>query len=74
MASSITTVTSAPDPSVFGQAVTFTATVQPELSGGPTLTGSVEFVVDSVSVVTVLLNMSGQAQYTTSDLDVGLHA
>ncbi|MFD6185138.1 Ig-like domain-containing protein, partial [Streptomyces goshikiensis] len=74
MASSITTVTSAPDPSVFGQAVTFTATVQPELSGGPTLTGSVEFVVDSVSVVTVLLNLSGQAQYTTSDLDVGLHA
>lgn len=73
MASSITTVTSAPDPSVFGQAVTFTATVQPELAGGPTLTGSVEFVVDGVSVTTVPLDTSGQAQYTTSDLEVGLH-
>ncbi|MFI1155129.1 Ig-like domain-containing protein, partial [Streptomyces sp. NPDC020817] len=73
MASSITTVTSAPDPSVFGQAVTFTATVQPELAGGPTLTGSVEFIVDGVSVTTVPLDMSGQAQYVTSDLEVGLH-
>ncbi|MFJ4318414.1 Ig-like domain-containing protein, partial [Streptomyces lavendulae] len=73
MASSITTVTSAPDPSVFGQAVTFTATVQPEFAGGPTLTGSVEFVVDGVSVTTVPLDTSGQAQYTTSDLEVGLH-
>ncbi|MFD9537769.1 Ig-like domain repeat protein, partial [Streptomyces sp. NPDC060010] len=73
MASSITTVTSAPDPSVFGQAVTFTATVQPELAGGPTLTGSVEFVVDGVPVTTAPLDMSGQAQYVTSDLEVGLH-
>ncbi|MER5934852.1 Ig-like domain repeat protein, partial [Streptomyces sp. NPDC002054] len=74
MASSITTVTSAPDPSVFGQAVTFTATVQPETPGGPTPTGTVEFLVDSVSVATVSLDMSGQAQYTTSGLEVGLHA
>ncbi|MFD5899709.1 Ig-like domain-containing protein, partial [Streptomyces sp. NPDC060366] len=73
MASSNTAVTSAPDPSVFGQPVTFTATVQPDLSGGPTLTGSVEFVVDGASVATVPLDLSGQAQYTTSDLEVGLH-
>ncbi|GAA3079441.1 hypothetical protein GCM10020254_24600 [Streptomyces goshikiensis] len=73
MASSTTTVTSAPDPSVFGQAVTFTATVQPELAGGPALTGSVEFVVDGVSVTTEPLDMSGQAQYVTSALEVGLH-
>ncbi|MFB6583138.1 Ig-like domain repeat protein, partial [Streptomyces sp. NPDC056402] len=72
MASSTTTVTSAPDPSVFGQSVTFTATVQPEVAG-PTPTGSVEFIVDSVPVVTVPLDMSGQAQYTTSGLEVGLH-
>ncbi|MFD5415698.1 Ig-like domain repeat protein, partial [Streptomyces nojiriensis] len=72
MASSTTTVTSAPDPSVFGQSVTFTATVQPEVAG-PTPTGSVEFVVDSTPVVTVPLDMSGQAQYVTSDLEVGLH-
>ncbi|MET9882723.1 Ig-like domain-containing protein [Streptomyces sp. NPDC006430] len=73
MASSNTTVTSAPDPSVFGESVVFTATVQPEVAGGPTLTGSVEFVVDGVSVTTVPLDLSGQAQYTTSDLEVGLH-
>ncbi|MEV6619083.1 Ig-like domain-containing protein, partial [Streptomyces sp. NPDC051051] len=73
MASSTTTVTSAPDPSVFGQQVTFTATVQPELSGGPVPTGSVDFVVDGVPVTTVPLDPGGQAQYTTSDLQVGLH-
>ncbi|WP_406074303.1 Ig-like domain repeat protein [Streptomyces virginiae] len=72
MASSTTTVTSAPDPSVFGQSVTFTATVQPEVAG-PTPTGSVEFVVDGIPVATVPLDMSGQAQYTTSGLEVGLH-
>ncbi|MEV7871745.1 Ig-like domain-containing protein, partial [Streptomyces sp. NPDC088124] len=74
MASSITTVTSAPDPSAFGQSVTLSATVQPELAGGPVPTGSVEFVVDGVSVTTIGLDGSGQAQYTTTDLDVGLHA
>ncbi|MFF3429771.1 Ig-like domain repeat protein, partial [Streptomyces sp. NPDC002602] len=73
MASSITTVTSAPDPSVFGQTVTFTATVQPESAGGPTLTGSVDFLVDSLPVTTVPLNMSGQAQFTANLLEVGLH-
>ncbi|MGW9105936.1 Ig-like domain repeat protein, partial [Streptomyces virginiae] len=72
MASSTTTVTSAPDPSVFGQSVTFTATVQQEVAG-PTPTGSVEFVVDGIPVATVPLDMSGQAQYTTSGLEVGLH-
>ncbi|WP_141666220.1 Ig-like domain-containing protein, partial [Streptomyces hirsutus] len=73
MASSTTTVTSAPDPSAFGQSVTFSATVQPELPGGPVPTGSVEFVVDGVPTTTVPLDPSGQAQYTTSDLEVGLH-
>ncbi|WP_329075545.1 Ig-like domain repeat protein [Streptomyces niveus] len=73
MASSNTTVTSAPDPSVFGQSVTFTATVQPEIAGGPTPTGSVDFIVDGVPVTTAPLDPSGQAQYTTSALEVGLH-
>ncbi|MER5928940.1 Ig-like domain-containing protein, partial [Streptomyces sp. NPDC002054] len=74
MASSITTVTSAPDPSVFGQTVTFTATVQPETPSDPTPTGTVEFVIDSVPVIALPLDLSGQAQYTTSGLEVGLHA
>ncbi|MFE7753403.1 Ig-like domain-containing protein, partial [Streptomyces sp. NPDC057428] len=74
MTTSTTTVTSAPDPSVFGQSVTFTATVQPEFVGGPVPTGTVEFLVDAVTVATLPLDASGQAQYTTGDLDVGLHA
>ncbi|WP_461025413.1 Ig-like domain repeat protein, partial [Streptomyces heilongjiangensis] len=74
MATSTTTVTSAPDPSVFGQPVTFTATVQSEPAGGPVPTGTVDFLVDAVTVATVPLDPSGQAQYTTADLDVGLHA
>ncbi|NUV77848.1 Ig-like domain-containing protein, partial [Streptomyces fungicidicus] len=74
MATSTTTVTSAPDPSLFGQPVTFTATVQPELTGGPVPTGTVDFSVDSVFVGTGSLDANGNAQYTTSDLDVGLHA
>ncbi|WP_217493205.1 Ig-like domain-containing protein, partial [Streptomyces griseus] len=74
MATSTTSVTSAPDPSVFGQPVTFTATVQPELAGGPVPTGSVEFSVDAVPLATVPLDLSGQAQYTTDALGVGLHA
>ncbi|MEV7242372.1 Ig-like domain-containing protein, partial [Streptomyces sp. NPDC093248] len=74
MATSTTTVTSAPDPSVFGQPVTFTATVQPELVGGPVPTGTVEFLVDAVTVATVPLDASGHAQSTAGDLAVGLHA
>ncbi|MEU0477076.1 Ig-like domain-containing protein, partial [Streptomyces olivaceus] len=74
MVTSTTTVTSAPDPSLFGQPVTFTATVQPELAGGPVPTGTVDFSVDSVFVGTGSLDANGNAQYTTGDLAVGLHA
>ncbi|MET9392321.1 Ig-like domain-containing protein, partial [Streptomyces sp. NPDC006624] len=74
MASSTTNVTSTPDPSVFGQEVTFTATVQPEPGGGTTPTGTVDFVLDGAPVATVPLDASGQAQYATAALDVGTHA
>ncbi|MFE3636600.1 Ig-like domain repeat protein, partial [Streptomyces sp. NPDC059168] len=74
MATSTTNLTSAPDPSVAGQPVTFTAVVQPELVDGPVPTGTVEFLVDAVAVATVPLDASGQAQYTTGDLAAGLHA
>jgi hypothetical protein len=43
-AGTTTTVTSGPDPSVFGQAVTFTATVVPPGAGTPT--GTVVFTID----------------------------
>ncbi|MFE1246380.1 Ig-like domain-containing protein, partial [Streptomyces sp. NPDC058766] len=73
MASSTTTVTSTPDPSVAGQEVTFTATVQPEVADGPSPTGTVDFVLDGAPVATVPLDASGQAQYATAALDVDLH-
>ena len=67
-ASTATALTSSQDPSLFGQPVTFTATVNP--SSGPT--GSVQFFdgVNSLGMVT----LSGStASLTTSALAVGSH-
>ncbi len=65
-----TTVTASPTPSVFGQSVTFTATVT---SGSGTPTGNVQFVIDGGAPVTVALDGSGQATLTTSLLTAGPH-
>ncbi|MBL1098215.1 Ig-like domain-containing protein [Streptomyces coffeae] len=73
MAASTTVVTSAPNPSVFGQTVTFTATVASVPPGDFTPTGTVLFTVDGGSAVTVGLDASGQASITTSSLTVGPH-
>ncbi|HUR98112.1 MAG TPA: Ig-like domain repeat protein [Pyrinomonadaceae bacterium] len=72
-AATTTTVTSNVDPSVFGQPVTFTATVSTAGMGTPT--GSVQFL-DGVTLVggPVALNASGVATLTTSTLSVGNHA
>ncbi len=64
-----TTLTSAPNPSVFGQAVTFTATVT---SSGGTPTGSITFTIDSTNL-TVPLGANGQAVYVTQTLSLGNH-
>ena len=71
-AATTTTVTSSADPSVFGQPVTFTATVSTAGLGTPT--GNVQFF-DGASPIggPVALNVSGQAQLTTSSLSVGNH-
>jgi hypothetical protein len=67
-----TTVTSSADPSVFGQPVTFTATVA--TSGLGTPTGNVQFFDGANPIgAPVALNGSGQAQLTTSALSVGSH-
>jgi hypothetical protein len=64
-----TTVSSAPNPSTFGQSVTFTATVSPVPSGG-----TVNFVIDSMTVAAgVAVDGAGQATFTTSTLSVGIH-
>ena len=60
---------SSANPSVFGQAVTFTATVEPVGPGG-TPTGTVTFTIDGTPQTPVTLNVSGQASFTTSALTV----
>jgi ELWxxDGT repeat protein len=73
-----TTVGSSPNPSVFGQAVTFTATVTP-IGGTGTPTGTVDFTqpVNNLGDTTdltpggVTLNGSGVATFTISSLPFG---
>jgi autotransporter-associated beta strand protein len=71
-----TTVTSsAPNGSVFGQSVTFTATVAP-VSGTGSPTGNVIFYLDGTAVSTVgltLVNGALVATYTTKTLTAGSH-
>ena len=66
--STATALTSSLDPSVFGQQVTFTATVSP--SSGPT--GTVQFFDGVTSLGTAALS-GGTALMTTSALAVGTH-
>ncbi len=74
MASSTTSITSAPDPSVCGQDVVFTAIVSPVPPETATPTGTVTFIVsdDGPSIV-VPLDGAGQAQAVFSGLGVGVH-
>ena len=69
-----TTVTSNLNPSVFGQSITFTATVSANAPSTAVPTGSVQFVVDgSNSGVPVALDAGGQASASRSDLGAGSH-
>jgi hypothetical protein len=69
-ANTTTAVTSSPNPSVFGQPVTFTATVTASAPGAGTPTGTVTFTIDGNPQVPVTLNGSGQASLTVSSLTV----
>jgi hypothetical protein len=69
--SSTTGVTSSVNPSVFGQSVTFTATVT---GSGGTPTGSVTFKDGATTLGTGTLNGSGQATFSTSALTTGAHS
>lgn len=66
--STTTTISSSGNPSLFREAVTFTATVTPA-SGGPA-TGTVTFRLAGEPIATVAL-VGGTATYTTSLLNVG---
>ena len=73
-ASTTTTLASAPNPSVSGQTVTFTATVAPVSPGAGTPTGTVNFTEGATTLAFgVTLNGSDQATFTTSSLAVGSH-
>jgi hypothetical protein len=66
-----TTLTSSLNPSNFGQSVTFTASVTPQLSG--TVTGNVTFY-DGTTVLKKVALSGGVAKFTTSSLTVGAHS
>jgi hypothetical protein len=69
-----TTLTTTPSPSVFGQAVTVTATVRPEGTSAGTPTGPVTFSVDGNQVATIFLNATGTASLTLPNLAVGVRS
>lgn len=66
-----TTLTSSPNPSVFGQIVTFTATVTSS-PGFAEATGSITFSIDGVFQPAIPL-VNAQATLQTSSLSVGNH-
>jgi Big-like domain-containing protein/centrosomal CEP192-like protein/beta-propeller repeat-containing protein/ASPM-SPD-2-Hydin domain-containing protein/HYDIN/CFA65/VesB family protein len=66
-----TLLSSSLNPSIFGQSVTFTATVKSSTTGTPT--GTVTFKDGTTTLGTVALN-SGIAKLTTSTLTVGTHS
>src|SRR3989442_619450 len=68
-----TTVASSANPSVFGQSVTFTATVAPVAPGAGTPSGVVTFLDGATTLGTGTLS-GGTATFTTSTLAVGPHS
>jgi hypothetical protein len=72
--SSTTTVSSSANPSVYGQVVTFTATVAAVSPGGGTATGTVTFTEGATTLAaTVALNSSAKATFSISSLALGNH-
>ncbi|MGD0464871.1 MAG: Ig-like domain repeat protein, partial [Tepidisphaeraceae bacterium] len=67
-------VSSSANPSVFGQSVTFTATVAATAPGAGTPTGTVTFEDGSTTLGTGTLDGSGQTTLSTSALSVGSHS
>jgi len=73
-ANTTTALASSIDPTVFGQSVTFTATVAVIAPGSGTPTGSVEFFDGTALLDTETLSNSGTAAFSTSSLSVGTHS
>ncbi len=68
-----TTLLVSPNPSVYGQSVTFTATVMANVLDAGTPVGTVTFVDGSTTLGTATLDAYGQAVFTTSLLAAGRH-
>ncbi len=71
--STVTSLTSSANPSVFDQSVTFTATVTPTSPGAGTPTGQVTFY-DGTTVLAMMPLTGGSARFTTGQLAVATHA
>ena len=72
--STTTTLTSSANPSVFGQPVTFTATVGMNPASTNPVSGTVSFTVDQGTPVNVAVSSAGKATYTAYGLSLGTHA
>lgn len=64
---------SAPNPSTFGQSVTFTTSVSASVPGSGTPTGSVAYYDSSVLLGSANLSSAGKATFMTSGLSQGSH-
>jgi ELWxxDGT repeat protein len=73
-ASTRTVMTAFPDPSVFGQVVSFTVAVIALAPSRGTPTGTVTFTDGTTTIGTVTVNNVGRATFTTSSLSLGNHA
>src|SRR5207249_8255100 len=72
-ADTTTALGSSVNPSVFGQAVVFTATVSPVAPGAGTRTGTVTFMDGLTTLGSPAVNASGVAVLTNSSLSVSNH-
>lgn len=73
-AATTTTISSSSISSVFGQLVSFTATVASPTGGSVQPSGTVEFFIDSTTVATGSVTLSGGvASFTTAGLTAGNH-
>src|SRR5438093_3276042 len=73
-ASTTTTLTSSPNPSTVGQAVTLTATVRPVAPATGVPTGSVTFSDGATVIGTATLDAAGSASIVISTLAAGSHS
>jgi hypothetical protein len=74
VANTTTALTSSVNPSVFGQSVTFTATVAPVSPGAGTATGSVEFFNGVASLGIVTLSSGSATSAAITNFGVGTHS